>query len=72
MNAEIIELNDNGMPGESQKVAGPPRWSGEMIAFGDRYFEVVNVIHRVEAAVSVFVRGTKALSVAEVEVRVRG
>jgi hypothetical protein len=60
MNAEIIELNESGMPGESQKVTldAVPR-IGELIAFGDRYFEIVNVIHRVEAGVSVFMRRTK-------------
>jgi hypothetical protein len=34
---------------------------GELIAFGDRHFEVVNVIHRLEGSqsVSVYVRKTK-------------
>jgi len=61
MNAEIIELNDSGMPGESQKVTldSLPR-IGELVAIGNRYFDVVNVIHRIEAGVSVFVRVTKA------------
>ena len=64
MNAEITELTDSGMPGETQKVAltAVPR-IGELIAFGDRYFEVANVIYRFESAtdqtVSVFVRSAK-------------
>lgn len=65
MNADIIELNDLGLPGESRKVAlnSVPR-IGELIALGDNFFEVVNVIHKLDAvngqAVSIFIRPTKA------------
>lgn len=64
MNAEIIELDNGGMPSESTKVdlVAVPR-VGELLVFGERYFEVANVIHRFDAAsgqcVGVFVRPTK-------------
>lgn len=64
MNVDIIELTDTGLPGESASAAlvAVPR-IGELLAFGDRYFEVANVIHRIDPAkgpsVNVFVRATK-------------
>ena len=65
MNAEIIQLNDNGMPGSSEliELIVVPR-SGELIELGDRFFEVVNVVHRFEAgrghSVKAYVRFAKA------------
>ena len=61
MNAEIIELNDDETPGEPQKVdlGAVPR-IGELVAAGDRYFEVVNVVYRIDVqTVSVYVRQAK-------------
>jgi hypothetical protein len=61
VNAEIIELNDDETPGETQKVdlAAIPR-IGELVASGDVYFEVVNVVHRIEEkTVSIYVRPAK-------------
>jgi hypothetical protein len=61
MNAEIIELDDDESPGACRKLelAAVPR-IGELIALGDRFFEVVNVLHRLDdQTVGVFVRPAK-------------
>ncbi|MCE9564224.1 MAG: hypothetical protein K8U57_19445 [Planctomycetes bacterium] len=65
MICEIIELNDSGLPGESRncELGVVPR-IGELLAFVDEYFEIVNVIHQIGQSngqlVKVFVRPTKA------------
>ena len=65
MVAEIIELTDVGMPGEIRTCdfVAIPR-IGELIAFGDQFFEIMNVIHQIgpssEHLVKVFVRTIKA------------
>jgi hypothetical protein len=61
VNAEIIELDDDETPGAPQKMELPalPR-IGELMAAGDKYFEVVNVVHRPEEeTICVYVRPTK-------------
>jgi hypothetical protein len=61
MNADIIELNDDESPADSRRVdlLAVPR-IGELIALGERYFDVVNVLHRLDdQSVSVYVRPTK-------------
>lgn len=64
MTAEIIELTDRGLPGAVRKcdLIVVPR-IGELLTFGELYFEVVNVIHHLGfekvQPVSVFVRDTK-------------
>jgi len=65
MIAEIIELNDFGMPGESRTcdLVVMPR-IGELLAFGDQFFEIMNMIHQIgqssDQLVKLFVRTTKA------------
>jgi hypothetical protein len=61
VNAEIVELDDDETPGAPQKVelAAIPR-IGVLTAAGDRYFDVVNIVHRSdEETISVYVRPTK-------------
>jgi hypothetical protein len=60
--AEFIELNDDESPGELRKLelTVVPR-IGELIAFGELHFDVVNVIHRLDGdqVISVYLRKTK-------------
>jgi hypothetical protein len=61
VNAEIFELDDDETPGDPQKMelAALPR-IGELMAAGDRYFDVVNIVHRPdEQTVSIYLRATK-------------
>jgi len=65
MIAEIIELSDIGMPGDSRtcELGIVPR-IGELLEFGGLYFEIMNVIHQIGPSnghlVKVFVKTTKA------------